>query len=188
MENNSPNSRSLLGMAWLAFLSCWNISNYIHTYCNIITIIIFKRVAGVCYYNMARHLRKTFSMTQNQKCYPQRRAASCIGLWSCKLMHILNDRCELHGSCCHTARFHRLFMRSGTDDSEWDESVVLCFGISSSQATGCGLGPTSSCRVIALDAGPKKWLDEWPQHLTTWGTGFWSNSSSATLYGFFLIN
>jgi hypothetical protein len=25
----------------------------------------------------------------------------------------------------------------------------------------------SSCRVPALDMGPKKWLDEWPQHLTT---------------------
>jgi hypothetical protein len=24
---------------------------------------------------------------------------------------------------------------------------VLCFGIASSQATGCGLGPASSCRV-----------------------------------------
>jgi hypothetical protein len=32
--------------------------------------------------------------------------------------NILNDRSELHGSCRHTARFHRLFMRSGTDDSE----------------------------------------------------------------------
>jgi hypothetical protein len=58
---------------------------------------------------------------------------------------------------------------------------------SSSQATGWGLGPASSCRVPALDVGPKKWLDEWPQHLTTRGTGFWCNSSSATLYHFFLI-
>jgi hypothetical protein len=32
---------------------------------------------------------------------------------------------------------------------------VLCFGISSSQATGYGLGPASSCRVPALDVGPK---------------------------------
>jgi hypothetical protein len=32
--------------------------------------------------------------------------------------NMLNDRSELHGSCRHTARFHRLFMRSGTDDSE----------------------------------------------------------------------
>jgi hypothetical protein len=31
---------------------------------------------------------------------------------------------------------------------------VLVF--SSSQATGCGLGPASSCRVPALDVGPKK--------------------------------
>jgi hypothetical protein len=30
---------------------------------------------------------------------------------------------------------------------------VLVF--SSSQATGCGLGPTSSCRVPSLDVGPK---------------------------------
>jgi hypothetical protein len=32
--------------------------------------------------------------------------------------NMLNDRSELHGCCRHTARFHRLFMRSGTDDSE----------------------------------------------------------------------
>jgi hypothetical protein len=32
--------------------------------------------------------------------------------------NMLNDRSELHRSCRHTARFHRLFMRSGTDDSE----------------------------------------------------------------------
>jgi hypothetical protein len=32
--------------------------------------------------------------------------------------NMLNDRSELHGSYRHTARFHRLFMRSGTDDSE----------------------------------------------------------------------
>jgi hypothetical protein len=32
--------------------------------------------------------------------------------------NLLNDRSELHGSCRHTARFNRLFMRSGTDDSE----------------------------------------------------------------------
>jgi hypothetical protein len=32
--------------------------------------------------------------------------------------NMLNDCSELHGSCRHTARFHRLFMRSGTDDSE----------------------------------------------------------------------
>jgi hypothetical protein len=32
----------------------------------------------------------------------------------------------------------------------------VVFGISSSQATGCGLGPASSCRVPALDVGPKK--------------------------------
>jgi hypothetical protein len=63
-------------------------------------------------------------------------------------------------------------------------SCVLVF--SSSQATGCGLGPAFSCRVPALDVGPKKWLVEWPQHLTTQGTGFWCNSSSATLYRFFL--
>jgi hypothetical protein len=31
---------------------------------------------------------------------------------------------------------------------------VLVF--SSSQAAGCGLGPASSCRVPALDVGPKK--------------------------------
>jgi hypothetical protein len=43
--------------------------------------------------------------------------------------NMLNDRSELHGSCRHTARFHRLFMRSGTDDPEQDERVVLCFGI-----------------------------------------------------------
>jgi hypothetical protein len=35
--------------------------------------------------------------------------------------------------------------------------------------------------------GPKKWLDEWPQHLTTRGAGFWCNSFGATLYRFFLI-
>jgi hypothetical protein len=70
--------------------------------------------------------------------------------------NMLNDRSELHGSCRHTARFHRLFVRSGTDDSEWDERVVLCLVFSSSQATGCRLGPASSCRVPAMDVGPKK--------------------------------
>jgi hypothetical protein len=29
---------------------------------------------------------------------------------------MLNDRSEIHRSCRHTARFHRLCMRSGTDD------------------------------------------------------------------------
>jgi hypothetical protein len=33
-------------------------------------------------------------------------------------LNMLSDRSELHGSCRHTARFHWLFMRSGTDDSE----------------------------------------------------------------------
>jgi hypothetical protein len=28
--------------------------------------------------------------------------------------------------------------------------------LSSSQGTGCGLGPASSCRVPALDVGPKE--------------------------------
>jgi hypothetical protein len=32
--------------------------------------------------------------------------------------NMMNDCSELHGSCSHTARFHRLFMRSGTDHSE----------------------------------------------------------------------
>jgi hypothetical protein len=30
--------------------------------------------------------------------------------------NMLNDRSEIHGSCRHTTRFHRLCMRSGTDD------------------------------------------------------------------------
>jgi hypothetical protein len=38
--------------------------------------------------------------------------------WMDESNMMLNDRYELHGSCRHTARFHRLFMRSGTDDSE----------------------------------------------------------------------
>jgi hypothetical protein len=32
--------------------------------------------------------------------------------------NMLNDRSELHGSCRHTARFHPLSIRSGTDNSE----------------------------------------------------------------------
>jgi hypothetical protein len=32
--------------------------------------------------------------------------------------NMLNECCELHGFCRHTARFHLLSMRSGTDDSE----------------------------------------------------------------------
>jgi hypothetical protein len=80
--------------------------------------------------------------------------------YSCGLVLMILNR--MKGSCC-----------------------VLVF--SSSQATGCGLGSASSCRVPALDVRPKKWFDEWLQHLTTWGTGFWCNSSSATLYRFFLI-
>jgi hypothetical protein len=31
-------------------------------------------------------------------------------------VNMLSDRSEIHGSCRHTARFHRLCMRSGTDD------------------------------------------------------------------------
>jgi hypothetical protein len=49
----------------------------------------------------------------------------CQKEWVVLLRHLgmdesnmLNDRSELHGFCRHTARFHRLFMQSGTDDSE----------------------------------------------------------------------
>jgi hypothetical protein len=42
-------------------------------------------------------------------------------------VNMLNDRSEIHGSCRHTARFHRLRIRSGTDDPSYGERVVFCF-------------------------------------------------------------
>jgi hypothetical protein len=70
---------------------------------------------------------KTFGKLSCKLCQKERVAL----LWHSWMdeSNMLNDRSELHGSCRHTARFHRLFMRSGTDDPEQDERVVLCFGI-----------------------------------------------------------
>jgi hypothetical protein len=65
-------------------------------------------------------------------------------------VNMLNNRSEIHGSCRHAARFHRLCMRSGTDDP-----CFVSFKLSS-QVLGCGLSPASGCRVPALDVGPKK--------------------------------
>jgi hypothetical protein len=59
---------------------------------------------------------KTFGKLSCKLCRKERVAL----LWHSWMgeSNMLNDRSELHGSCRHTARFHRLFMRSGTDDSE----------------------------------------------------------------------
>jgi hypothetical protein len=47
--------------------------------------------------------------------------------YSCTVeANMLNGRPEFHGLCRHTARFHRLYMRSGTDDPSWGERVVFC--------------------------------------------------------------
>jgi hypothetical protein len=59
---------------------------------------------------------KTFGKLSCKLCQKERVALlrhSCMDE-----SNMLNDRSELHGSCHHTARFHRLFMRSGTDDFE----------------------------------------------------------------------
>jgi hypothetical protein len=59
---------------------------------------------------------KTFGKLSCKLCQKER-VALLRHSWMDELK-MLNDRSELHGSCRHTARFHRLFMQSGTDDSE----------------------------------------------------------------------
>jgi hypothetical protein len=100
---------------------------------------------------------------------------------------IINDWSEIHGSCCHWARFHQLTIQSSNDDPNQGERVVICCFQESGQATGCGLGPTSGCRVPALDLGPRKRLNKWPHQVTTGGEGLCCNSSSTNLYRFFMI-
>jgi hypothetical protein len=70
-------------------------------------------------------------------------------------VNMLNDRSEIHGSCRHTARFHRL--RYGPVLMILPRVKGLCvvsFKLSG-QAAGCGLSPASGCMVPALDVGPK---------------------------------
>jgi hypothetical protein len=69
----------------------------------------------------------------------------------------LNDRSEIHGSCRHTARFHRLRIRSGTDDPSKGERVVFFSLKLSGQAAECGFNSDPVAGFyLALDVGPKK--------------------------------